>query len=800
MSTLRLLHGTPVVAAVLLAMPYKRELPPPNPAVAALLDKEDEYVPVKRRRQAAASAAARLTAAVAGGADPVAAVLAEAARDGGDGGGAGGGGGFAGGGDSGGVAAVAAGPPGSGSRFSAVGGAAAHAAAATLAAAVTPSTEGVAAAAAAAAGSPAGANVPGGAVAPAPVAPAAKPPAMPVVDPNRTLLEQAPALRAATAGLQSNALERLAAQEAAIMADLAAKKALRSVGERAKDVSYTEPMPSSWKPPRFLLEAGEAHHEAVRKKNYILVEGANVPPPCVSFHEMKLPPVLLSTMRAKGIKKPSPIQMQGLPVALAGRDMIGIAFTGSGKTLAFALPAVLAAWEAEARLPLTAGEGPIALLICPSRELARQTRDVVQGFFDDIAGVSTVTVVEDEVARAKREKRERKEWRRLERLRRAARAGGGSGGDGDGDGDRRGGSAADAMAGGQVGAGAEMRALLAIGGAPVDLAALKKGVHAVVATPGRLLDLLRKKRIHLDACKVVCLDEADRLIDLGFEEDIRAVFDYFSAQRQTLMFSATMPSKIQAFAASALVQPVVVNVGRAGAAALDIIQEVEVVPPQAKTVHLLSVLQKTPPPVLVFAENKRDVDDIHEYLLSKGVDAVSIHGGKDQEEREAAMSSFRAGKQDILVATDVAAKGIDFPAIKHVVNYDMPKEIENYVHRIGRTGRGGKTGVATTFVNATCSATILMDLKQLLIEAKQRVPAGLIALERDALGEGADAYAATEVGGVKGCAFCGGLGHRVNACPKLETERMKALAGGGSGGGERYIADRGGTRAYGGDW
>ncbi|OSX75143.1 hypothetical protein BU14_0254s0022 [Porphyra umbilicalis] len=260
---------------------------------------------------------------------------------------------------------------------------------------------------------------------------------MPVVDPTRPLLEQASALRAATAGLQSNALERLAAEEAAIMADLAAKKALRSVGERAADVAYTEPMPSSWTPPRFLSAAGEAHHEAVRKKNYILVEGNNVPPPCISFREMKLPPVLLSTMRAKGIKKPSPIQMQGLPVALAGRDMIGIAFTGSGKTLAFALPAVLAAWEAEARLPLTGGEGPIALLICPSRELARQTRDVVQGFFDDIAGVSTVTVIEDEVTRAKREKRERKEWRRLERLRRAARSGGGGGGAGDGGGGER---------------------------------------------------------------------------------------------------------------------------------------------------------------------------------------------------------------------------------------------------------------------------------------------------------------------------------------------------------------------------
>ncbi|KAG9442680.1 hypothetical protein H6P81_018534 [Aristolochia fimbriata] len=177
------------------------------------------------------------------------------------------------------------------------------------------------------------------------------------------------------------------------------------------------------------------------------------------------------------------------------------------------------------------------------------------------------------------------------------------------------------------------------------------------------------------------LDEADRLVDLGFEDDVREVFDHFKAQRQTLLFSATMPKEIQNFAWSALVKPVTLNVGRAGAANLDVIQEVEHVKQEAKIVYLLECLQKTPPPVLIFCENKADVDDIHEYHLVKGVETVTIHGGKDQQEREEAIALFKSGKNDVLVATDLASKGLDFPDIQHVINYDMPAEIENNVHR-----------------------------------------------------------------------------------------------------------------------
>lgn len=156
------------------------------------------------------------------------------------------------------------------------------------------------------------------------------------------------------------------------------------------------------------------------------------------------------------------------------------------------------------------------------------------------------------------------------------------------------------------------------------------GIHIVVATPGRLQDMLAKKKFNLDLCTYLCMDEADRMLDMGFEEEVRTILSYFKHQRQTILYSATMPKKIQDFARSALVQPVTVNVGRAGAANLDVIQEVEYVKQEAKIVYLLECLQKTPPPVLIFAENKNDVDDIQEYLLLKGVETVAIHGSKSE--------------------------------------------------------------------------------------------------------------------------------------------------------------------------
>lgn len=280
--------------------------------------------------------------------------------------------------------------------------------------------------------------------------------------------------------------------------------------------------------------------------------------------------------------------------------------------------------------------------------------------------------------------------------------------------------------------------------------------------------MLNKKMLTLDVCRYLVLDEADRMIDMGFEEDMRTIFSYFRAQRQTLLFSATMPKKIQNFAKSALVQPVTINVGRAGAASLNVQQHVEYVKQEARIPYLLSCLQKTMPPVLIFAEKKVDVDAIHEYLLLKGVEAVSIHGGKDQAERELAVQQFRSGEKDVLVATDVASKGLDFAGVEHVICFDMPSDIENYVHRIGRTGRQAGRGVATTFVNRSTDVSTLLDLKHLLMEAKQTVPEFLDLLSGE---QEHDKFLA--VGGEVGCAYCGGLGHRIADCPKLEAHQNK---------------------------
>jgi len=482
---------------------------------------------------------------------------------------------------------------------------------------------------------------------------------------------------------------------------------LMSVKERANDVKYLESIKTGWRPPQHIRDMTQQEMQDVRDKWHILTEGVDVPPPIRKFADMRFPPAIIDLLASKGIRRPTPIQIQALPAALSGRDVIGIAFTGSGKTLVFALPMVMLALEQEKRVPLVSGEGPFGLIVCPSRELARQTFETVVDYCEALA----------------------------------------------------------------AGGFPRLRPLLCIGGTDIReyQTVLRQGVHMVVCTPGRLQDMLNKGRFNLDICRYLVLDEADRIMDMGFEDDLRNIMDFFKSQRQTLMFSATMPKKIQNFAQTALVRPVTVNVGRAGAANLDVIQEVEYVKQEAKIVYLLECLQKTAPPVLIFCESKSDVDDIHEYLLLKGVEGVSIHGGKDQDERNFAIQSFKNGTKDVLIGTDIAAKGLDFPDVQHVINYDMPKEIENYVHRIGRTGRCGKTGVATTFINKACDETILLDLKHLLMEAKQRIPPVLQLID--------DPMERTiEVSGVKGCAFCGGLGHRIGTCPKLEGTRQKQMS------------------------
>jgi len=546
----------------------------------------------------------------------------------------------------------------------------------------------------------------------------------------KSLLDTAAELKSRDGLNPLSHIDRRAREEATLLAEVSnvQVKALVSAKEHATGERSSQLMLSSWRPLAKARARSEEANQASRDKWRIITDGDDIPPPLKSFREMRFPPEIMAALKAKGIVRPTPIQVQGLPCVLARRDMIGIAFTGSGKTMTFSIPAVMFAMEAEKKLALAPGEGPIGIILGPSRELQRQTSFVVEHFAKALSSKPGAP---------------------------------------------------------------ELRTLLCIGGEnkrEQQSVIQQRGVHTVVATPGRLNDFLKGGQLNLSICTYICLDEADRMLDMGFDEEVKSTFNHFKHQRQTLLFSATMPQKVIAFAKESLNAPILVNVGRAGAANLDVIQEVEYVKQEAKIVYLLECLQKTAPPTVIFCERKGDVDDIHEYLLLKGVDAVSIHGSKEQEERNAAIDAFKEQRTDVLVATDVAAKGLDFPDVQHVINFDMPEEIENYVHRIGRTGRCGKTGVATTFINKEVPVPALLDLKHLLIEAKQRVPPVLLAFEDDTDGD----LVGTQTDGVRGCAFCGGLGHRITNCPKIDKDARKLNAGN-----KDMLAGSGGP---GGDW
>ncbi|KAI8873875.1 P-loop containing nucleoside triphosphate hydrolase protein [Ramicandelaber brevisporus] len=565
--------------------------------------------------------------------------------------------------------------------------------------------------------------------------------------------------------------ERQQAEEKSLLESLSKRARLVSDVDLAPDdsmdshvnISSKQPVQTSWKPPkhiRDILSSTPSYATEVRERELIQVEGECIPPPLQSFREMRFIEPILQYLKQKGIRKPSPIQCQGIPVALSGRDMIGIAMTGSGKSFSFLLPIIMFALEQEMKLPFTKGEGPVGLILNPSRELAKQTFDELNDIIKFIANWK----------RQSTQQRNEKRWRYTD-------------GDSYNNGNGNGGDECYP----------ELRSFLAIGGGSSSMSreqqqsqqhALLNGVHIVVATPGRLMAMVNSNQLSLGSCRYLCLDEADRMLDSPFVDDVRKLLQDFSSthQHQTLLFSATMPKQIRDFAAKSLIRPIIVNVGRAGAASLNVKQYIERIDnPSDRFTMLLRTLQKTAPPVVIFSENQREVDEIHEFLLRNGVDAAGIHGGKQQEDRDYAVRAFRNGAKDVLVATDVASKGLDFRGVQHVINFDMPKLIENWIHRVGRSGRGGNKGMATTFIVPGTPESILLDLKHVLIEARQKIPKFIAAIY-DPVGdsrlmelEARDAKQAGEA--FEGCAHCQGLGHRVTQCPKLMKERQsRAMA------------------------
>ncbi|CAN1772663.1 DEAD-box ATP-dependent RNA helicase 37 [Linum perenne] len=418
--------------------------------------------------------------------------------------------------------------------------------------------------------------------------------------------------------------------------------------------------------------------------------GDNVPPPVNTFAEIDLGEAVNQNIRRCKYVRPTPVQRHAIPILLAGRDLMACAQTGSGKTAAFCFPVINGIMRdthvQRPRAPRTAF--PLALILSPTRELSSQIHDEAKKF--------------------------------------AYQTG--------------------------------VRVVVAYGGAPImtqvchdmnipsllcsitvsflleQLRELERGVDILVATPGRLVDLLERARVSLQMIRYLALDEADRMLDMGFEPQIRKIVEQVdmppSGRRQTMLFSATFPKEIQRLASDFLSNYIFLAVGRVGSSTDLILQRVEYVQDADKRSHLMDLLhaQKEtlqPSLTLVFVETKKGADSLEYWLCQNGFPATTIHGDRSQQERELALRSFKSGRTPILVATDVAARGLDIPHVAHVVNFDLPNDIDDYVHRIGRTGRAGKSGLATAFFNDN-NGSLARSLVELMQEANQEVPAWLV--------------------------------------------------------------------------
>jgi len=400
----------------------------------------------------------------------------------------------------------------------------------------------------------------------------------------------------------------------------------------------------------------DAEVKAQRDAGQIIVKGENIPKPVQTFLQSGFPEYVHTQVEALGFKAPTPIQQQGWPMALSGRDMVGIAQTGSGKTLAFLLPGIV---HINAQTILQRGDGPIVLVLAPTRELAVQIKKECDKF----------------------------------------------------------------------GRSSKIKNTCVYGGAPKgpQIRDLNSGVEICIATPGRLIDFLSRGITNLKRVTYLCLDEADRMLDMGFEPQLRKIVSQIRPDRQTLMWSATWPKEVQSLARSFLKEYIQVNIGSEDlVASHNITQEFEFCSSYDKSRRLVDILSRVITSnrerVLIFSETKRMCDSLVQSLRADGFPALAIHGDKQQHEREWVLKEFRNGTNNLMIATDVASRGIDVKDIRYVINYDFPKTIEDYVHRIGRTGRANATGVAISFVDDRKDAKLMRPLLRLLEEAKQKVP------------------------------------------------------------------------------
>ncbi|CAF0774066.1 unnamed protein product [Adineta steineri] len=408
------------------------------------------------------------------------------------------------------------------------------------------------------------------------------------------------------------------------------------------------------------------------KEDYnITTRGGNIPHPLRSWEEAGLEKGILDVISLAGYKEPTPIQRQAIPIGLQNRDVMGIAETGSGKTAAFLIP--LLAWIRslpKVERSIDADNGPYALILAPTRELAQQIEEEAVKFGKPL-NITVVSVI----GGLSREEQGFK---------------------------------------------------------------LRLGCHIVIGTPGRLIDVLENRYLTLQQCTYLVMDEADRMIDMGFETDVKRILEYlpvtnqkpdnelaentkdFNSKdkyRQTVMFTATMTPAIERLARTYLRRPASVYIGSVGKPTERTEQIIIMCSENEKRNKLLEILERgIDPPIIIFVNQKKAVDILAKGLTKKGYNPCTLHGGKGQESRDLALAQLKQGQKDILVATDVAGRGIDIKDVSLVLNYDMAKTIQDYTHRIGRTGRAGKTGKAITFLTKEDSA-VFYELKEVILES-----------------------------------------------------------------------------------
>ncbi|KAJ2049974.1 DEAD-box ATP-dependent RNA helicase [Coemansia sp. RSA 922] len=410
--------------------------------------------------------------------------------------------------------------------------------------------------------------------------------------------------------------------------------------------------------------------------------GRDPPAPITNFEEADLEPLLLENIKMSGYRVPTPVQKSSISYGRAGRDMMACAQTGSGKTGGFLFPILNESFR-KGPSEAQGGDGrghyrsraarPIALILSPTRELTMQIFEEARKFCY-------------------------RSW---------------------------------------------VRPCVVYGGADIvgQMRLMERGCDLLVATPGRLVDLIERGRVSLSNIRYLVLDEADRMLDMGFEPQIRRIVEKEDMpgvdERHTLMFSATFPRDIQMLARDFLKDYIFLSVGRVGATSENITQRIEYVEDEDKLSVLLDILTSgdTSRLTLVFVETKRMADRLSEDLLYNNIPASAIHGDRTQRERERALENFRAARTPVLVATAVAARGLDIPNVTLVVNYDLPTDTDDYVHRVGRTGRAGNTGTAVSFFNRG-NRSIARNLIELLKESNQDIPDWLAIVAREGSGFG----------------------------------------------------------------